>query len=149
AAPGAAQQRGRAARGRALSGVRGWRFSQVYMPRHRALLLGLEGDPLSETWVTTLARKIGAATATPGYRLYQRGIALDFRNPQPGVRNEKPNTAMARWRDTWFYDWLVAHAPLCALFDPASGSWYQDEALAVKVSDPRQLDDTRTPCEGG
>lgn len=100
------------------------RFTGTYMTRHRGELEALAGEALSEAWVSLLARKIGAATGAPGYSLHQRGISLDFRSPQPGVPNEKTNTAMARWRDTWFYDWLVAHAAEYG-FEPYDGeAWH-------------------------
>lgn len=100
------------------------RFAGTYLVRHRGELQQLGGDPLSATWVNTLARRIGAATATPGYSLHQRGISLDFENPEPGIRNEKTNTAMARWRNTWFHAWLVAHAAEHG-FEPYDGeAWH-------------------------
>lgn len=65
------------------------RFTGTYAERHHGELDALGGSPLSDAWVELLARKIGAATATPGYSLHQRGIALDFRNPEPGIKNSK------------------------------------------------------------
>jgi LAS superfamily LD-carboxypeptidase LdcB len=100
------------------------RFSAVYVHRHREELQRLAGVPLSTAWVDLLARRIGAATATPGYSLHQRGISLDFNNPQPGIANEKTNAAMVRWRNTWFYAWLLAHAGEHG-FEPYDGeAWH-------------------------
>jgi hypothetical protein len=42
-----------------------------------------------------------------------------------------------------------AMGPLCAIFDPASGTWYEDATLAVAKPDPRQFTDERNACEGG
>jgi LAS superfamily LD-carboxypeptidase LdcB len=100
------------------------RFTGTYLTRHREELQELAGEPLSAAWVNALARRIGAATATPGYSLHQRGIALDFQNPQPGITNEMTATAMARWRNTWFHAWLVAHA-VDHGFEPYDGeAWH-------------------------
>jgi hypothetical protein len=100
------------------------RFTDTYVTRHQRMLEGLEGDPLSEEWIARLARAIGGATATPGYSLHQRGISLDFQNPQPGIRNQKTPAAMQRWRDTWFHAWLVDHAAEFG-FEPYDGeAWH-------------------------
>src|SRR5690606_11650126 len=100
------------------------RFVGTYLTRHRSELEALQGEQLSQAWVELLARKIGAATGAPGYSLHQRGISLDFQNPEPGISNEKTSTAMARWRATWFYGWLEEHAAEYG-FEPYDGeAWH-------------------------
>src|SRR5690606_27331406 len=111
------------------------RFTGTYVARHRAQLQALEGELLSDAWVNALARRIGAATATPGYSLHQRGIALDFRNPEPGIQNSKTNDAMTQWRNTWFYGWLVEHAGEYG-FEPYDGeAWHWNYTALMNVED--------------
>ena len=43
----------------------------------------------------------------------------------------------------------TAMGPLCAVFEPSTGTWYEDATLAVTRPNPRDFTEDQTPCEGG
>jgi hypothetical protein len=72
----------------------------------------LNGGPHGDAAAAFLASYIAPKKAAPGYGKHSFGIAADFITKEKGVTH-KPNTdasAVAAWKTTWFYSWLVKNA---------------------------------------
>ena len=70
---------------------------------------------------------LGGRIAAPGYSNHQGGIAIDFwqvRRKGHEIRSSSRDAARARWRATWFYDWLRANAASFGFQPIATEEWH-------------------------
>lgn len=115
----------------ATSGYRSQRFQRDlwlryfgakggYYDRTQAARERLAQGPHSDEAVAYMLRRkkdggfgIGGRIAAPGYSNHQNGIAVDFRQQRTKghrIENKSDDRSRARWRDSWFHEWLKAHA---------------------------------------
>ncbi len=74
---------------------------------------------LTPTWKGGFG--LGGRIAAPGYSNHQGGIAIDFsqeRKKGHEIPNETTEKARAKWRSTWFHEWLRKNAANVFGFQP-------------------------------
>ncbi|HKK77715.1 MAG TPA: D-alanyl-D-alanine carboxypeptidase family protein [Saprospiraceae bacterium] len=93
-----------------------FRLWQKYFPdyyqRTKAERKVLEGGEYGDKAVAHLAAFTRKRIAMPGFSNHNDGLAVDIKNVQEGeyIRNRTTNTAVAKWKASWLWKWLVDHA---------------------------------------
>lgn len=85
--------------------------------------------------------------AAPGFSNHNSGIAIDFaqiRTPKSPIKNSSDATALARWRTTWFYKWLLANAANYG-FQPYVREPWHWEYKPTPARDPEEFDEAEDP----
>ncbi len=104
-----------------------------YYDRTQAAREKLTGGPHSEKAVTHMLTPtkyggfgLGGRIAAPGYSNHQSGIAIDFWQVRPGheVANSSDEKARARWRSTWFHQWLRDNANAFGFWPIPTEEWH-------------------------
>jgi hypothetical protein len=71
----------------------------------------LPGGPHGDAAVLEMATYYAARTASPGYSLHSRGLALDLACVTPKGKKIGPTGRfLAAWRSSWCFSWLRDHA---------------------------------------
>ena len=70
---------------------------------------------------------LGGRIAAPGYSNHQGGIAIDFfqvRRKGHEIRNKSDANSRAKWRKTWFHEWLRNNAHLYGFQPIPTEEWH-------------------------
>lgn len=120
----------------AASGYRGrahqerlWKgyFRDKYYPATRKPRANLAGGVHGDKAVAFMVRYISGKIAAPGYSNHQAGVAIDFwqeRATGHDIHNDTQGAAISKWRETWFWDWLNAHAGNYGFLDFDKEPWH-------------------------
>jgi hypothetical protein len=120
----------------AASGYRGrahqerlWKgyFRDKYYPATRKARANLAGGVHGEKAVAFMVRYVSGKIAAPGYSNHQAGVAIDFwqeRATGHDIHNDTQGEAISKWRETWFWDWLNAHADTYGFLDFDKEPWH-------------------------
>jgi LAS superfamily LD-carboxypeptidase LdcB len=100
---------------------------------------GEHGPAARKIALQETAQWIGA----PGFSNHNAGIAIDFkqaRTRNSTIRNSSTRTELARWRKTWFYDWLVANAANYGFQPYAKEPWHWEYRPVAKFTELDEFD---------
>lgn len=90
-----------------------------------SLLAKARSDLLAAQSGGIMVRWYSGRKAAPGFGNHTNGIAVDFTTTQSGVRLGANTSQNKIWLDSWFHQWLVAHAASDFNFKPiATEAWH-------------------------
>lgn len=98
---------------------------------------GLEGGEFGDAAARLMAGRMYDYKAIPGYSKHTKGLAIDFKTTQRGVRYGPNGSQADAWKTTWLYRWLVAHAAEYGFEPYAAEPWHWQHAPVAE-----------TPAEG-
>jgi LAS superfamily LD-carboxypeptidase LdcB len=128
-----------------------------YYDRTRAAREALPGGPHSDAALDYMLRSkrsggfgLTGRIAAPGYSNHQGGIAVDFfqkRKKGHRIENKTNDTARARWRRSWFHQWLRKHAEEFHFQPLSTEEWHWEYRPSTAAATAGEMD-FETPRPG-